>query len=98
MSLLCIGRNLRRADSMAKTTMREVAMGEYRWNVADYAAGYDAAAEYIHPHYLEVQQMVLDLLPLDADAEFLLVDAGGGSGRLAERFLMRFRSAHALVL
>lgn len=73
-------------------------MSEYRWNLADYAAGYDAAAEHIHPYYREIQRRVLDLLPFPADADFLLVDAGGGSGRFVGEFLRRFPGARALVL
>lgn len=73
-------------------------MAGYRWNQAELAAGYDAAAEFIHPHYLELQDAILELLPFDCEAEFLLVDLGGGSGRLAERFLARFPQAEAIVV
>ena len=78
--------------------MQSIAAQEYRWNVTDFAAGYDAAAEHIHPHYTELHGRVLDLLPLTADAECLLVDAGGGSGRLVERFLTRFVRARAIII
>jgi tRNA (cmo5U34)-methyltransferase len=71
---------------------------QYRWNVADHAAGYDAAAHHIHPHYLAIQDAILDLLGRRDDEEFLWVDIGGGSGRLAERFLTRFRRARAVVV
>ncbi len=71
---------------------------EYRWNVMDFAVGYDQAAEHIHPHYRELQDRVLDLLPFGADADLLLVDAGGGSGRLVDRFLARFARASAIVV
>ncbi len=70
----------------------------YRWNVADHAAGYDAAAEHIHPHYVEIQDAILDEIARPADEVFLLVDLGGGSGRLAERFLARFPHAKAVVV
>jgi tRNA (cmo5U34)-methyltransferase len=70
----------------------------YRWNVADHAAGYDAAAEYIHPHYVAIQETILTQIARPADAEFLLVDLGGGSGRLAEKFLERFPQATAIVV
>lgn len=70
----------------------------YRWNVADHAAGYDAAAEYIHPYYLEIQETILAQIARPAEAEFLLVDLGGGSGRLAEKFLARFPRATAVVV
>jgi SAM-dependent methyltransferase len=70
----------------------------YRWNVADHAAGYDAAAEAIHPYYVEIQEAILaEVAQLGRD-DFLLVDLGGGSGRLAEKFLARFPRARALVV
>ncbi len=37
-------------------------MAEYRWNVTGIAAGYDAAATHIHPHYNEIQEKILHLL------------------------------------
>lgn len=70
----------------------------YRWNLAEHAAGYDAAAEVIHPYYAEIQQAVLDQIARPSEAEFLLVDLGGGSGRLVERFLTRFPNATAVVV
>lgn len=74
------------------------ASGPYRWNVATHAVTYDAAAQFIHPHYLEIQNAILNLIERPADAEFLLVDLGGGSGRLAEKFLNRFPRARAIVV
>jgi cyclopropane fatty-acyl-phospholipid synthase-like methyltransferase len=70
----------------------------YRWNLTDFATGYDQSAHHVHPHYVEVQDAVLAALPFGECDEFLLVDAGGGSGRLVERFLDRFTSARAIVL
>jgi len=70
----------------------------YRWNVADHAAGYDADAERIHPHYLEIQEAILARISRPKDADFLFVDLGGGSGRLAEKFLDRFWQAGAIVI
>ncbi len=73
-------------------------MSEYRWNLSEYAVGYDTAADVIHPHYLEIQDAILAGLPFPADAEILLVDLGGGSGRLAARFLDRWPRAQAIVV
>ena len=73
-------------------------MTTYRWNLSAFAEGYDQSAHHVHPHYLEVQDAVLAALPFGARDEFLLVDAGGGSGRLVERVLDRFTSARAIVL
>ncbi|MEX0678504.1 MAG: methyltransferase [Pirellulales bacterium] len=70
----------------------------YRWNIADHAAGYDAAAHVIHPYYVEIQDTILDQVARPRDAEFLLVDLGGGSGRLSEKFLARFPRATAIVV
>jgi tRNA (cmo5U34)-methyltransferase len=70
----------------------------YRWNVAEHAAGYDAAAEIVHPHYAEIQDAILDQIARPADAEFLLVDLGGGSGRLVEKFLTRFARGTAVLV
>ena len=73
-------------------------MAEYRWNLSEAAVGYDAAAERIHPYYLEMQSFILDLIPFPPDASILLVDAGGGSGRLMERLLARFTQARGLIV
>ncbi len=70
----------------------------YRWNVTEHAAGYDAAAEIVHPYYREAQEAVLAQIARPQDAEFLLVDLGGGSARLAEKFLSRFPRARAVVV
>jgi len=70
----------------------------YRWNTTEAAQAYDAAAPTIHPLYDEVKRRVVDELPFAADEEFLLVDVGGGSGRLAQRVLERFERARAIVL
>jgi tRNA (cmo5U34)-methyltransferase len=70
----------------------------YRWNVADHAAGYDEAAHRIHPYYLEIQEVILAQIARPADAEFLVVDLGGGSGRLAEKILTRFPRANVVVV
>lgn len=70
----------------------------YRWNQAEHAAGYDAAVEVIHPYYAEIQEAVLTQIARPRDAEFLLVDLGGGSGRLAEKFLSRFPRAAAVIV
>lgn len=72
-------------------------MTQYRWNKQELAAGYDASAEYVHPHYLELQQFLTDML-LGANATGYVVDLGGGTGRLAERILAASPAARVLVL
>jgi tRNA (cmo5U34)-methyltransferase len=72
-------------------------MSDYRWNRSAFAASYDAGAAAIHPYYDEIHDTIVGLLPFAADDEFLFVDAAGGSGRLAEKFLRRFPRASALV-
>jgi len=73
-------------------------MTKFRWNVPEFAAGYDEAAQHIHPHYLEMQVNVVQLLS-DAVAEGgLVVDAGGGSGRLIERVLDAYPATTAVVV
>jgi tRNA (cmo5U34)-methyltransferase len=67
----------------------------YRWNATDNAAGYDASAQAVHPFYLEIQTQVLACLPAECP---LLVDLGGGSGRLVERFLERWPTGKAVVV
>ena len=62
----------------------------YRWNTSAFAEGYDQAAEVIHPYYLEIQDAILTLLPPDLRSRDLVVDLGGGSGRLVERILDRW--------
>lgn len=73
-------------------------MSDYRWNQDQAARDYDAAAPVIHPLYLDLQQALVDALPIDPLAEFRALDLGGGSGRLAERLLDRFRYATVVVL
>ena len=75
-------------------------MSTYRWNTTDAARAYDAAAPMIHPLYDEVQRRILELLAerVDASEPFLLVDLGGGSGRLAEKVLERFANARVVLV
>lgn len=86
-------------------------MADYRWNQLDNARGYDVAAEHVHPHYREVQDVILDALPPVLELPFALgaglsppppvgwvIDLGGGSGRLAERILDRFPFASVGVV
>jgi hypothetical protein len=73
-------------------------VAEYRWNVSEFASGFDAAAEHIHPYYLALQERVIDLIPFPLDHEFLVVDAGGGSCRLVERLLDRYEEAGAVII
>src|SRR5262245_30282719 len=70
----------------------------YRWNTSDFATGYDAAAQIIHPRYLEIQDEILRLLELPAEGPSLVVDLGGGSGRLMARILDRWPLASGIVL
>lgn len=67
----------------------------YRWNTNETAEAFDAAAQFIHPLYTEIQQLVIDHLPFDEGAAFLAVDLGGGSGRLIEQILNCFPNARA---
>jgi tRNA (cmo5U34)-methyltransferase len=70
----------------------------YRWNTSAAAEAFDQAAEFIHPFYLTIQDQILAHLPLAQDADFCLVDLGGGSGRLVERVLEKFLQARAVLV
>src|SRR5436190_368691 len=73
-------------------------MPAYRWNTSDFARGYDAAAESIHPYYTAIQDAILDLVAGHLNEGGLAVDLGGGSGRLMERILNRWPLAHGIVI
>lgn len=73
-------------------------MSDYRWNFSEFAVAYDQAPETVHPYYLELQAAILKELPLNADSEALLVDMGGGSGRLLERALDQWPKCRGMVL
>jgi len=77
-------------------------MSSYRWNTSDFAAGYDAAAEIIHPHYTAIQDQILHLLSpvpcLLSPVPSLIIDLGGGSGRLMERILDRWPQVQGVVI
>ena len=73
-------------------------MTEYRWNYSEFAVAYDQAAESVHPFYLELQDAILRELSLPQGSEVLLVDMGGGSGRLIERALDKWPNSRGLVL
>ena len=60
-------------------------MTKYRWNSDEATRAYDGAAEHIHPHYLEIQDEILQRLGQRRAATTLVVDVDGGSGRLMER-------------
>jgi cyclopropane fatty-acyl-phospholipid synthase-like methyltransferase len=70
----------------------------YRWNTTDFADGYDEAAPIVHPHYAEVQDAILASLPQTLAAGGLVVDLGGGSGRLVERILANWPQAQAIII
>lgn len=70
-------------------------MTEYRWNQSELAAGYDAGAALVHPHYVAVQDAILERLPFEEQSPGLVVDLGGGSGRLVERVLDRWSGVQA---
>ena len=73
-------------------------MATYRWNTTDFAAGYDAAAHLVHPRYVEIRNEILRLLPQDGDTARVIVDLGGGSGKLMERVLERWPKAQGIVV
>src|SRR5262245_10070244 len=81
----------------------------YRWNTSDFATGYDAAADLIHPYYLAIQDAILDLLQPIVDrasstpysqvpTPSFVVDLGGGSSRLVERILDHFPQTSAIII
>jgi SAM-dependent methyltransferase len=74
------------------------AAATYRWNTSAAAEAFDAAAEYIHPFYVEVQDAILASLHRRLDQPAVIVDLGGGSGRLVERMLTRLPSAIAILI
>lgn len=73
-------------------------MSEYRWNQPDLAAGYDAGAAIVHPYYVEVQDAILAELEAAGAGDGLIVDLGGGSGRLVERILDRWPETRACLI
>lgn len=73
-------------------------MPEYRWNQSELAAGYDAGAVVVHPYYVEVQDAILAEVETAGAADGLIVDLGGGSGRLVERMLDRWPGTTAVVI
>ena len=72
-------------------------MEEYRWNAEQLAHGYNVAAQRIHPYYEEIQDKILDLIE-HLGSKITLVDAGGGSGRLLEKFLCRCPASRAILI
>lgn len=72
-------------------------MADYRWNTSDFAEGYDASAAIVHPHYVAIQDAILVLLPPLTD-QSVVVDLGGGSGRLIEQILDRWPLARGIVV
>ncbi len=73
-------------------------MAEYRWNQSELAAGYDAGATMVHPHYVAVQDAILAEMHKAGATDGLVVDLGGGSGRLIERVLERWPDTTALIV
>ncbi len=71
-------------------------MSVYRWNTDQAAAAFDAAAQHIHPLYTRVQDELLGLLAPRRPS--LVVDLGGGSGRLLERVLQAFPGASVVLV
>lgn len=70
----------------------------YRWNTSAAAEAFDASAPAIHPFYVAVQNEILRLLVEDGRKPKVVVDLGGGPGRLIERVLETFPSARGVVM
>jgi SAM-dependent methyltransferase len=70
----------------------------YRWNTSEAAEAFDKAAEFIHPLYLRVQELVIDALGIGTDEHALVVDLGAGSGRLVERVLTKLPYVSAVLV
>jgi hypothetical protein len=75
----------------------------FRWKTSDFAIGYDAAADIVHPRYIELQDQIVRQLELAATQRAsnwpaVVVDLGGGSGRLMERILRRWSNARGFVI
>src|SRR6185369_15472063 len=81
-----------------KPSLAASTMMTYRWNATEFATGYDAAAEIVHPRYVEIQDEILKLLPLAEETVAVIVDLGGGSGKLMERILERWPRAQGIVI
>ena len=62
------------------------------------ARAYDVAAPFIHPHYVEVHDTILNHLSDTLSAGGLVVDLGGGSGILLARILERFPGTTGIVV
>ncbi len=73
-------------------------MAEYRWNQSELAAGYDAGAAVVHLYYVEVQDAILTAMESAGATDGLVVDLGGGSGRLVERVLERWPATRGLIV
>jgi tRNA (cmo5U34)-methyltransferase len=79
------------------------ASDHFRWKTSDFAVGYDAAADDVHPQYVAIQDEILRQLALAAGQRSgnwpaVVVDLGGGSGRLMERILSRWPQARGVVI
>jgi cyclopropane fatty-acyl-phospholipid synthase-like methyltransferase len=79
------------------------AADHFRWKTSDFAVGYDSAADVVHPQYIAIQDEILRQLELAAaqrsgDWPAIVVDLGGGSGRLMERLLDRWPQAKGFVI
>jgi cyclopropane fatty-acyl-phospholipid synthase-like methyltransferase len=70
----------------------------YRWKTSDFAVGYDAAADVVHPYYAALQDAILRQLAQRPGPPDLVVDLGGGSGRLMERILDGWPQAAGVVV
>jgi len=86
------------ASRQCLSTIMTESTTPYRWNSSAATEAFDQAAQHIHPYYLAIQDQILERLPFAIDAPFLLVDLGGGSGRLVERVLTKFPNARAIVV
>jgi SAM-dependent methyltransferase len=70
----------------------------YRWNTSEAAEAYDRSAPTIHPFYETVQDQILNRLTFGPNEPFVVIDLGGGSGRLAERVLQRSEGARVTIV
>ena len=70
----------------------------YRWNQSELAAAYDADGPLVHPHYTAMQEDILRWIAPHVAESGVVVDLGGGSGRLLERALATHSGVNAILV
>jgi ubiquinone/menaquinone biosynthesis C-methylase UbiE len=68
------------------------------YDIPERVAGYDSDMELMHPNRNKMLQIMLELLPIPAEASFTALDLGVGTGVFSSAILFRFPNCRVIAV